>query len=212
MTMKNRLFLMPILLLLLSAAPARAEDCAAAYESSARPYMQIVNDILTYKVMFDNYDRLCSATYPKAIAALQPDADRLREQVKQDAGDAAAVVRRLFRETLPRQVPPACHDNKRAAKKAQKNLLAAMKARSRTLAKRLGRSGKTLPDPKEDLKLCAGLPDMAPAIRKALGPDLAHPLLEMSALNSKYITGESGGRARALADYRAALAELKPAP
>src|SRR3982750_2090976 len=103
MTMKKRLTLMPILLVFLS-APARAEDCVAAYESSARPYMLIVNDILTYKVMFDNYDRLCSANYPQQIAALQPEADKLRAQVRLDAADAASVIKRLFRDTLPQQV------------------------------------------------------------------------------------------------------------
>jgi len=208
-----RLFFAIITSLLALSVPARAEDCAAAWEQSARPYALIARDVLTYKAMFDNYDRLCSKHYPDEIKALQPDADRLRMQVKKDASDAQAVMKLLFRDVLPQQVPAECRKGK-AVKKIQATMIKSLNAQALKMARRLQRSGKDLPDPKEDLKTCEQLPEYAPVIRKTLGPSLDHPLLEVSALNSEYITGTASDRAQALADYRAMLAKLpasKPA-
>jgi hypothetical protein len=198
-----------LLLLFLSPVPAYADNCAAAWEQSARPYALIARDVLTYGAMFDNYDRLCSKNYPDEIKALQPDADRLRAQVKKDASDAQAVMKLLFRDVLPQQVPTDCRKGK-AVKKIQATMIKSLNAQALKMARRLQRSGKSLPDPKEDLKTCEQLPEYAPVIRKTLGPSLDHPLLEMSALNSEYITGTSSDRAQALADYRAMLAKLPP--
>lgn len=208
-----RLFFAIITSVLVLSCPARADDCAAAWEQSARPYALIARDVLTYKAMFDNYDRLCSKNYPDEINALQPDADHLRAQVKKDAADAQAVMKLLFRDVLPQQVPAECRKGK-AVKKIQATMIKSLNVQALKMARRLQRSGKALPDPKEDLKTCEQLPDYAPVIRKTLGPGLDHPLLEMSALNSEYITGTSSDRAQALTDYRAMLAKLpasKPA-
>ncbi len=201
------------MLLIFLATPADANDCTAVWEQSARPYALIARDVLTYKAMFDNYDRLCSKNYPDEIKALQPDADRLRAQVKKDASDAQAVIKLLFRDVLPQQVPAECRKGK-AVKNIQAGMLKSLNAQALKMARRLQRSGRDLPDPKEDLKTCEQLPEYAPVIRKTLGPDLNHPLLEMSALNSEYITGTASDRAQALADYRAMLVKLpasKPA-
>jgi len=208
--MKLRLFI--LCGLLLAAIPAKAahasEDCLVAYETAAQEYWMIVNDMLTFKVMFDEYDRLCSEHYPEQVEALQPEADLLRKQIQADIESAKDVAAFIFDETLPSAVPPSCSSDEKSRAEVKRNFLAAMATKTKTTGARLQKSAMTLHDPKDSLKLCRELKPLAKKIRKKLGPELEHPLLEMSALHSRFVTKDSTRRKDALAQYRSALKEL----
>lgn len=187
-------------------APSRAAednaDCLTAYEQAIHPYWLIVNDILRFKTMFDNYDRLCSLHYPDDIAALQPASDTLRAQTDRDVKNAEIVIKTLFKDILPDTVPASCRDDKAARERVQKNLLGAMKTQSKTIGARLEKSALSIRNPDDDLKLCRDLKPLAKKVEKALGPELANPLFEMSVANSKFITRDARQRKDALAVYR----------
>ena len=192
-------------------APSPAEeppDCVNEYEQAVHPYWLIVSDILRFKTMFDNYDTLCSTHYPEHIAALQPASDTLRAQTERDVENAERVIRILFDQKLSGAVIPACRDNKTARERVQKNLLRAMKTQSKTVSARLEKSALTIRNPQDDLKLCRDLKPLTKKVEKALGPELANPLLEMSVANSKFITRDARQRKEAVATYREILGVL----
>jgi hypothetical protein len=193
----------------MAAAEDDAPDCLKAYEQAAHPYWLIVSDVLRFKTMFDNYDRLCTQHYPDDIAALQPAADTLRQQTNQDVQNAEAAIKSIFSNSLPGMVAPACADNKAARDKVQKNLLRAMKAQSKTVGARLEKSALTIRNPDTDLKLCRDLKPLSKKVFKALGPDLANPLFEMSVANSTFVARDSKARKQAFTIYRQTLDSLK---
>ncbi len=208
----SRIAVLALIFLLILPAPLRAEDkpdCIRAYEEAAHPYWLIVSDILRFKTMFDNYDRLCSTHYPDHIAALQPASDKLRTQTERDVENAGRVIDILFDDTLPGTVAPACRDNKTARDRVRKNLLRAMKTQTDTVGARLEKSALTIRNPEADLKLCRDLKPLKKKVEKALGPELANPLLEMSIANSKFITRDARRRKAAVADYRDILKTLE---
>lgn len=193
-------------LLIACPAPSRAEEsCLKAYESAAQDYWLIVNDMLTFKVMFDEYDRLCTQYYPEQIEALQPSADLLRKTVKEDIGRVDDVMEKIFTDVLPSGVPDSCRADTASRDEVKTNFLSEVSRKSKTVGARLQKSALTLHDPKDQLKLCRELKPLSKKIVKKLGPDLNNPLLEMSALHSRYITKDSGRRKEALAHYRSAL-------
>lgn len=200
------IFAASLALFLILPASVRAEDekpdCLKAYEQAIHPYWLIVKDILHFKSMFDNYDRLCSLHYPDDIAALQPASDTLRAQTERDVKNAEAVIRTLFKDVLPGTVAESCRDDKAARDHVQKNLLGAMTTQSKTIGARLEKSALTIRNPDEDLKLCRDLKPLRKKVEKALGPELANPLLEMSIANSKFITRDARQRKDAILVYR----------
>lgn len=183
-------------------------SCIKAYEEAAGPYWLIVSDILRFKTMFDNYDRLCSTYYPDDIAALEPASGLLRAQTTRDVKNAERIVDLLFKDTTRLSVPAACQDDKAAREQVRKNLRQAMKTQSKTIGARLEKSALTISNPDQDLKLCRNLKPLKKKVEKALGPDLANPLLEMSAANSKFITRDSRQRKEAMTAYRSLLMKL----
>lgn len=210
MTQKTLLIATLALFLIFPAAPRAEEapDCIKAYEQAAHPYWLIVNDILRFKTMFDNYDRLCSTYYPDQIAALQPASDTLRAQTDRDIKNAERVIRILFDDRLPDAVSPACRDQKAVRDRVRKNLLRTMKTQSKTISARLEKSALTIRNPEDDLKLCRDLKPLKKKVEKALGPELANPLLEMSVANSKFITHDARQRKAAVTTYRDILKTL----
>ncbi|MDB5491317.1 MAG: hypothetical protein JWO78_1166 [Micavibrio sp.] len=191
----------------LSASPARAEEplCSTAYQNAAENYWRIVSDMTQYKAIFDNYDSLCQQYYPDEIARLQPEADRLRDQIASDMKDAPRVITEIFNTILPEQVSESCAAEKITRATVLRNFLSGMKAREKSLNARMVKSGKTLRDPEGELKLCRDLGALAPKIRKALGPALSAPLLTISELNSRFMVGDGGKMKEAFANYRRAL-------
>jgi hypothetical protein len=208
---RKTIFAAALALFFLLPAATRAEgdiDCVKAYEQAVHPTWLIVSDILRFKTMFDNYDHLCTTYYPDDIAALQPASDILRAQTNRDVKNAERVIRVLFNDALPDAVSPACHDDKAARERVQKNLLSAMKTQSKTVSARLEKSALTIRNPEEDLKLCRDLKPLKKKVEKALGPELANPLFEMSVANSKFITRDARQRKGALLQYREILKTL----
>jgi hypothetical protein len=197
------------ILLCAFAYPARAEEnCAAVYEKEADKYWSIVSDIMKFKAMFDDYDRLCQAHYPEEIAALQPAADLLRTETDRDLSNTKAAMTHIFDAVLPGAVGGSCADDSTARNSVKKKFLGAMDHKSKTLEMRLKKSAKTLQSPKENLTLCTQLKPMKPKIEKALGKGLQNPLLEMSVLN-RTLTRSPKHDKIALKSYRASLKEIK---
>lgn len=191
------------------AQPAGAsEGCAVAYEKEADKYWSIVGDIMKFKAMFDDYDRLCQAHYPEEIAALQPAADLLRAETDRDLKNTKAAMTRIFDETLPQRVGEACAADETARNSVKKKFLSAMDHKTKTLETRLKKSAKSLQSPKENLTLCTQLKPMKPQIEKALGKGLENPLLEMSVLNRAMTRSPKHDKV-ALKGYRDALKEIK---
>ena len=203
------LILMTTAFLLPHATPARAsEGCVVAYEKEADKYWSIVSDIMKFKAMFDDYDRLCQAHYPEEIAALQPAADLLRAETDRDFKNTKSAMSHIFDETLPHRVGGSCADDATARNSVKRKFLSAMDHKSKTLEMRLKKSAKTLQSPKENLTLCTQLKPMKPKIEKALGKGLQNPLLEMSVLN-RIMTRSPKHEKVALKSYREALKEIK---
>lgn len=185
-----------------------SEGCAVAYEREADKYWSIVSDIMKFKIMFDDYDRLCQAHYPEEIAALQPAADLLRAETDRDLKNTKAAMTRIFDETLPTRVGEACAADDAARNSVKKKFLSAMDHKSKTLETRMKKSAKSLQSPKENLTLCTQLKPMKPQIEKALGKGLQNPLLEMSVLN-RVMTRSPKHDKIALKGYREALKDIK---
>jgi hypothetical protein len=197
------------ILLCAFAYPARAEEnCAAVYEKEADKYWSIVSDIMKFKAMFDDYDRLCQAHYPEEIAALQPAADLLRAETDRDLKNTKAAMTRIFDGTLPTRVGETCADDNAARNNVKKKFLSAMDHKEKTLEARMKKSAKSLQRPKESLTLCTQLKPMKPQIEKVLGKGLENPLLEMSVLN-RVMTRSPKHDKVALKGYREALKEIK---
>lgn len=190
------------------APPARAdESCQAAYESAADQYWTIIGDIMQFKVMFDDYDRLCQKYYPDDIAALQPAADRLRQQTNQEIQNTKTAMNRIFDTVLPDNVPATCKNDDTARNAVKKKFMTAMTQRTKTLELRMQKSAKSLQNPKENLPLCQQLKPLKPQIEKVLGPALRNPLLEMSILNRTF-TKKPAHQKAALKTYRDVLEKL----
>lgn len=185
-------------------AAADNTDCIKAYERAVAPYWSIANDILTFKSMFDDYDRICTRHAPEVIESLQPRADKLRAQTDADIVNAQKVIRHAFAETLPGRVGEDCRDDSAARQQVEKNVLSAMAARSNNVNARLERSAAGLGDQVPDitLRLCRDLPKLAPQVERVLGPDLKNPLLEMSALHARTVTRDTRQRREALSLWR----------
>lgn len=210
-------FILPVLILAAAlmggAGTARADNaCVAEYETAAMPYWRIATDMAMFKAMFDDYDRLCTAHYPDEIAALQPDADRLRNQVDADIKSTRRVMSDIFADVLPKDVSPICAKDKTARNRVRKNLLTALDRQSDSTQARLRKSSTTLQDPKDNLKLCTDLKKLKPRITKALGPGLSNPLLEMTELHSRMITRDLKTRKDAFRMWRAAIDHQKKNP
>lgn len=183
---------------------AASADCIKAYERAVAPYWSIANDILTFKSMFDDYDRICTRHAPEVIESLQPRADRLRAQTDADIDNAKNVIRHVFAEILPGRVGQSCRDDSAARQQVEKNVLNAMTARSSSVNARLERSAAGLDGhvPETTLQLCRTLPKLAPQVERVLGPDLKNPLLEMSALHARTVTRDARQRREALTLWR----------
>ena len=196
-------FALTALILLLPAAPARAEAlCSSAYQDAAEDYWRIVSDMSQYRALFTNYDKLCQQYYPGEVERLQPEADQLRASIARDINDAPRVITEIFNTQLPGAVSEKCAAEKITRATALRNFLKNLEARDKSLNLRMNKSAKTLRDPESDLKLCRDLPSLAPKIRKALGPGLSTPLLTMSELNSRFMVGDSGRMKKAFTTYR----------
>ncbi len=204
---KNSVLTIVILAALcLPAQIARAEpQCVREYEEKSLNYWRIVDDMLQLRVMFDNYDRLCSRYYPDEITALQDSADLLRGQVAADIKNVDRVIGTVFDDVLPQKVSTRCSNDKESRNTVKKAFLSTMKGKEKTLHARLERSALTLHNPGKDLKLCRDLKTYKPILEKKLGRDLASPLLEMSYYNSRYVTRDSGRRKEAYKIYRSIL-------
>lgn len=199
------LLITAMLMAFLLSAPARAaEDCVAAYEKAASPYRTITGDIMKFKAMYDDYDRLCRLHYPDDIAALQPVADALRDQTDRDLKNTTAAMAMIFDDALPKTVPAPCAADDKARIRVKKNFLTAMDAKAKTLDLRMKKSAKTLQQPKDKLTLCTQLQPLKKKVEKALGPDLANPLLEMSVMSRTLAKGEKHNK-KALKTYREAV-------
>ena len=208
-----------IVLLLLAPSVASAKDkakskgkaapeCIAEYEQAAQPYWRIASDIVTFKSMFDDYDRLCTRHYPDDIAALQPMADTLRSRTDTDVTNITPVMNSVFQDTLPGAVSEKCAADKKARATVQKNFLNTATAQSSRINTRLQKSALTVQNPDSALKLCRDLGKWAPKIQKTLGSDLHNPLLEMTAIHSKIIVRDEKQRRAALAVWRDTVAAL----
>lgn len=213
-TMKNGLPIAAIALALMLLPPCAAraasdDSCLRDYERAAHDYWLIVSDIMRFKTMFDNYDQLCTRHYPDEIAALQDSADLMRRQVRRDVADAEKVVQTVFDERLPQVVAPECRDDKIARDRVRKNFTVAMKAQSKTVGARLEKSALTVANPEQSLKLCRELKKIEPVVVKKLGPDMAHPLFEMSKANSTFMTKDAKHRKAAFATYGDILGKLE---
>lgn len=213
-TMKNGLLIAAITLALVTpllprTARAGDDSCLREYERAAQDYWLIVSDILRFKSMFDNYDHLCTRYYPDEIAALQGSADLLRRQVARDVADAEKAVRIVFDDRLPQDVIPECRDDKAARDRVRKNFTTAMKTQTKTVGARLEKSALTVANPEKSLKLCRELKKIEPAVVKKLGPDMAHPLFEMSKANSTFMTRDAKHRKAAFATYSDILGTLE---
>lgn len=201
-------------MLLFPATPqARAAEssCVKAYEAAIHPYWLIASDMLRFKTMFDNYDRLCSTHHADAIAALQPDADLLRAQVAADVKKVETVLARVFEDHLPAAVAPSCRDDSSARKRVKNNIAAAIRTQNKTVSARLEKSALGLRGG-TDLVLCTQLAPHRKTVRKALGPDFENPLFEMTVINSTLATRDLAYRGKAIATWRGILADLKSAP
>lgn len=175
------------------------------YERAAQPYWRIASDMMVFKSMFDDYDRLCTRYYPDDIAALQPGADALRAQTTADIKNASLVMDRVFDDVLPGDVAKDCSTDTNARDTVRKNFLGTLKSQSGRINARLEKSALSLQDPDKTLLLCRDLKKYAPKIQKALGPSLANPLLEMTALHSKVVTRDAKARKQALSVWRDTL-------
>ena len=193
--------------------PARAADgvadgavnCDVAYQNVAHDYWVIISDMLQFKSMFDHYDKICTTNAPETIEKLQPTADQLRTQVKRDITDARATITHLFDTKFASMVPPACKDDTKSRNGVKKSFLKNMDEKSTITNKRLEKSRHESGANDPALELCAQLPPLKKQITKRLGPDLAHPLLEMATLHSSLIRHAPKQRKKAFAIYRAAL-------
>ena len=195
--------------LLLPARDARATpQCVKEYNDSSLDYWNIVNDMLQFKVMFDNYDRLCSRYYPDEIAALRSSADLLRRQVAIDMINADRVVSHIFDNTLSAKVSAQCRGDEESKQAVKAAFRATMQNKTRLMSARLEKSALTLRNPRKDLKLCRDLKKYKPVLEKKLGPGLTNPLLEMSELNSHHIAKDSARLREAYAVYRKTLNSL----
>ena len=203
-----RILLFTLLILCLPAPHARAdESCQAEYERGADRYWTIIADIMQFKAVFDDYDRLCQLHYPDEIKALQPAADLLRAQTDRDIRNTKKAMTYIFDEILPRAVPATCMEDDSARNTVKKKFLAGMAQKSKMLELRMKKSAKTLQSPKESLTLCQQLKPLKPKIEKALGPGLENPLLEMSVLNRAF-TKKPKHDKKALQTYRETLKGL----
>ena len=191
---------------------ARAEtpSCSVSYEDAADQYWSIIADIMQFKALFDDYDRLCRLHYPAEIEALQPSADLLRAQTDRDLANTKKAMIYIFDDILPQTVPAPCRDDTAARNGVKKKFLAAMAQKSKTLELRMKKSAKTLHSPKESLTLCQALQPMKPKIEKALGKQLENPLLEMSVLNRAF-TKKPPHQKKALKTYRETLKKISAA-
>jgi len=197
------------LLMLLLPAPAQAaESCAAQYEKAAGAYRTITGDIMKFKAMFDDYDRLCRLYYPDDIAALQPAADHLRDQTGRDLKNMETAMAMIFDDALPQAVSAECADDAKARNKVKKSFLSAMDEKAKTLDLRMKKSAKSLQHPKDSLTLCTQLKPLKKKLEKALGPDLSNPLLEMSVMSRTLAKGEKHDR-KALKTYREAIKAIE---
>lgn len=194
-----------LLILCLPASLARAdESCQPEYERAADQYWTIIADIMQFKAVFDDYDRLCQLHYPEDIEALQPAADLLRAQTDRDIRNTKKAMAYIFDEILPQSVPAACATDDAARNAVKKKFLTAMTQKSKTLELRMKKSAKSLQSPKESLTLCQQLKPLKPKIEKALGAGLENPLLEMSVLNRAF-TKKPKHDKKALKNYRETL-------
>ena len=192
-------------LALLLPAPARgAQTCVQSYEKAAGAYRTIIGDIMKFKAMFDDYDRLCRLYYPDEIAALQPFADHLRDQTGRDLENTAVVMAMIFDDVLPKAVGKDCADDDKARNTVKKAFLSAMEEKTKTLDLRMKKSAKTLHHPKDSLTLCTQLQPLKKKMEKKLGAEIANPLLEMSVLSRALAKGENHDK-KALKTYREAL-------
>lgn len=206
--MRRTTLILAITLLTGSAAHATdpaAGDCLNDYERAAQPYWRIASDMMVFKSMFDDYDRLCTRYYPDDIANLQPAADTLRAQTDADIKNASLVMNRIFDDVLPGDVAQNCTTDTTARDTVRKNFLGTLKSQSSRINARLEKSALSLQDPDKTLLLCRDLKKYAPKIQKTLGPDLENPLLEMTAIHSKIVTRDAKARKQALGVWRDTL-------
>ena len=180
-------------------------DCMDDYERAAQPYWRIASDMITFKSMFDDYDRLCTRYYPDDIADLQPAANTLRAQTDADIKNASLVMDRVFDDVLPGDVTQNCAADTAARDTVRKNFLGTLKNQSSRINARLEKSALSLQDPDKTLLLCRDLKKYAPKIEKTLGPGLENPLLEMTAIHSKIVTRDAKARKQALGVWRDTL-------
>ncbi|MGZ9109426.1 MAG: hypothetical protein ACXW4B_11470 [Micavibrio sp.] len=200
------IFIIAMLMAFLLPVPVRGAenatvDCVAAYEKAAAPYRMITGDIMKFKAMYDDYDRLCRLHYPDDIAALQPIADDLRNQTDRDLENTHSAMAMIFDDALPKMVPAQCAADDTARNKVKKKFLTAMDEKAKTLDLRMKKSAKSLQQPKDKLTLCTQLQPLKKKVEKALGPGLANPLLEMSVMSRTLARGEKHNK-KALKTYR----------
>lgn len=185
---------------------AEESSCRGAYEDAADQYWPIIADIMQFKAVFDDYDRLCRLYYPEEIEALQPAADLLRDQTNREIARTEKAMQAIFDDILPQAVSPACRGDEQARKAVQKKFIAGMAQKSKTLELRMKKSAASLQ--KDSLPLCQKLRPLKPKIEKILGPQLENPLLEMSVLNRAF-TKKPPFRKKTLKTYRQVLTTLK---
>lgn len=185
------------IILLLPFAPARADQpCVEDYERQALPYWSVVDDILSFKTMFDNYDGLCAGQPFGSETAL------LRERVSEDAASVVPVMRLVFEQVLPSRAGENCKADSASRAVVERRFLQKMEKRYSTLHSRLKRSRKELSAAGYGEQICRSLAALGPEIGKILASEQSNPLLSATCFRG---SGDCESRRSTLKIYRKAM-------